>query len=77
MSKWLSRYLDYVHISSVKAVPLEKVTGYAVYKRKQVKSSAARLARHDERKRALLVLKMPWHIMVSLYKQLIYPISIC
>ncbi len=48
--KWLSRYLDYVHISSVKAVPLEKVTGYAVYKRKQVKSSAARLARHDERK---------------------------
>lgn len=48
--KWLSRYLDYVHISSVKSVPLEKITGYAVYKRKQVKSSAERLARHEERK---------------------------
>ena len=36
--KWLSRYLDYVHISSVKAVPLEKVTGYAVYKRKCFRS---------------------------------------
>ena len=48
--KWLSRYLDYVHISSIKPVPSEKIIGYAVYKRKQVKSSAARLARYDERK---------------------------
>lgn len=50
LPKWLSHYLDYVHISSIRAVPLEKVIGYAVYKRKQVKSSAARLARQDERK---------------------------
>lgn len=48
--KWLSRYLDYVHITSVKPVLSEKVTGYALYKRRQVKSSAERLARHDERK---------------------------
>jgi CRISPR-associated endonuclease Csy4 len=47
--KWLSRYLDYVHISSVKSVPFEKVTGYAVYKRKQVKS-AVRLAKNDVKK---------------------------
>ncbi|WP_353143333.1 type I-F CRISPR-associated endoribonuclease Cas6/Csy4 [Acinetobacter pragensis] len=48
--KWLSRYVDYVHISSIKAVPLEKITGFAIYKRKQVKSSAERLARAEVKK---------------------------
>lgn len=48
--KWLSRYVDYVHISSIKAVPMDKVTGYAIYKRKQVKSSAERLARAEAKK---------------------------
>ena len=47
---WLERYLDYVHISSIKAVPYEKVEGYAIFKRKQVKSSAERLARSDVKK---------------------------
>ncbi|ENU79931.1 CRISPR-associated protein cas6/csy4, subtype I-f/ypest [Acinetobacter sp. ANC 3789] len=50
VQKWLSRYVDYVHISSIKAVPMDKVTGYAIYKRKQVKSSAERLARAEARK---------------------------
>ncbi len=50
VQKWLERYLDYVHISSVKAVPNEKVTGYVIYKRKQVKSSAERLARAEVKK---------------------------
>lgn len=43
--KWLERLVDYVHITGVRSVP-EKVTGYAVYKRKQVKTNAERLARH-------------------------------
>lgn len=50
IQKWLSRYVDYVHISSIKAVPIDKVTGYAIYKRKQVKSSAERLARAEAKK---------------------------
>jgi CRISPR-associated endonuclease Csy4 len=50
LDQWLSRYLDYVHISSIKNVPDEKVTGYAIYKRKQVKSSAERLARAEAKK---------------------------
>ena len=50
LQKWLSQYLDYVHISSVKTVPLDKLTGYAVYKRKQVKSSAQKLARAEAQK---------------------------
>ena len=44
--KWLERLVDYVHISSIKEVPESKITGYAIYKRKQVKTNAERLARH-------------------------------
>lgn len=46
LDKWLSRYVDYVHISSIKNVPDEKIIGHAIYKRKQVKTNAQRLARH-------------------------------
>lgn len=42
---WLERLEDYVHITSIREVPKE-VQGYAIYKRKQVKSNAPRLARH-------------------------------
>lgn len=44
LSKWLSRLMDYVHIQSIKPVP-EKVDGYAVYQRHQVKGNPQRLAR--------------------------------
>ncbi|MRT39507.1 type I-F CRISPR-associated endoribonuclease Cas6/Csy4 [Acinetobacter sp. RIT698] len=44
--KWLERLVDYIHISSIKEVPESKITGYAIYKRKQVKTNAERLARH-------------------------------
>lgn len=50
VKNWLSLFIDYVHISSVKSVPDEKITGYAIYKRKQVKTSAERLARADAKK---------------------------
>lgn len=43
--KWIERLEDYVHITSVREVPKE-IKGYAIYKRKQVKTNAQRLARH-------------------------------
>ena len=43
--KWLERLEDYVHITSIREVPKE-IKGYAIYKRKQVKTNAQRLARH-------------------------------
>ena len=47
--KWVERLEDYVHITSIREVP-SSIKGYSIYKRKQVKSSAERLARHDEKK---------------------------
>lgn len=43
--KWLECLEDYVHITSIREVPSD-IKGYAVYKRKQVKTNAQRLARH-------------------------------
>ena len=43
--KWLKRLEDYVHISSIRVVPSD-IKSYAIYKRKQVKTNAQRLARH-------------------------------
>lgn len=45
IKKWLDRLIDYVHIKSIQKVP-ENIKGYAIYKRKQVKTNAERLARH-------------------------------
>lgn len=47
--RWLERLEDYVHITSIREVPSE-IKGYAIYKRKQVKTNAQRLARHDHKK---------------------------
>lgn len=46
IKKWLERLIDYVHITSIRPVPEEKITGYAFFKRKQPKTNAERLARH-------------------------------
>jgi CRISPR-associated endonuclease Csy4 len=43
--RWLERLEDYVHITSIREVPSD-TKGYAIYKRKQVKTNAPRLARH-------------------------------
>ncbi|QOW53199.1 MULTISPECIES: type I-F CRISPR-associated endoribonuclease Cas6/Csy4 [Acinetobacter] len=43
--KWCERLEDYVHLTSIREVPSE-IKGYAIYKRKQVKTNAQRLARH-------------------------------
>ena len=45
LKTWLDRLTDYVHMTSIREVP-ENVKGYAIYKRKQVKTNAQRLARH-------------------------------
>lgn len=46
IKKWLERLTDYLHITSIREVPEAKITGYATYSRKQVKTNAERLARH-------------------------------
>ncbi|AXY60503.1 type I-F CRISPR-associated endoribonuclease Cas6/Csy4 [Acinetobacter sp. WCHAc010052] len=46
ISKWLERLTDYLHITSIREVPEAKISGYATYSRKQVKTNAERLARH-------------------------------
>lgn len=38
LGQWLERLTDYVHIQSIKSVP-DKIDGYAVYKRKQIKGN--------------------------------------
>lgn len=43
---WLARLSDYIHVSSIREVPVHKITGYAIFSRKQVKTNASRLARH-------------------------------
>lgn len=45
IKKWLDRLTDYVHVTSVREVPAN-IKSYAIYKRKQVKTNAIRLARH-------------------------------
>lgn len=46
ISKWLERLMDYLHITSIRDVPEAKISGYAIYRRIQVKTNAERLARH-------------------------------
>lgn len=49
---WLVRLSDYVHITSIRAVP-EKVRGYVRYQRQNPKSSVERLARRAARKHGI------------------------
>lgn len=49
LAQWLVRLSDYVHCTSIKAVP-EKVTGYAVYRRERRKTNPERLARRYARR---------------------------
>lgn len=46
IQKWFDRLTDYLHITSIREVPENKITGYAIYRRKQVKTNPQRLARH-------------------------------
>jgi CRISPR-associated endonuclease Csy4 len=44
LNQWLNRLLDYVHISSIKAVPTERITGYACFSRYRPHFDLARVA---------------------------------
>lgn len=46
IKKWLERLSDYIHITSIREVSQHKITGNAIFSRKQVKTNAERLARH-------------------------------
>ena len=46
IQKWLERLLDDLYITPVQRVPDNKISGYAIFSRKQVKTSAERMARH-------------------------------
>lgn len=45
LDKYFIRLKDYVHWTGIKEVPIDKITGYAFFKREQVKSNHERLAR--------------------------------
>lgn len=47
--KWLAHFKDYVHCTTIRAVP-EKLKGYATYQRFQPKTNHARLARRYARR---------------------------
>lgn len=48
-SKWLSHLLDYVHIKSIKPIPV-KTQGYGIFSRVQTKSSTERIARRKAKR---------------------------
>lgn len=47
LQKWFVRLMNYINISPVCPVPLNEITGYATFSRKQVKTGAERLARRQ------------------------------
>lgn len=53
ISHWLVRLRDYVHITSIRPVPVKKITGYAVYKREQPRESKERLARRYAKRKGV------------------------
>lgn len=52
INKYLSRLLDYIHISSVSDVP-SNINSFALFKRQQVKSSITRLARRKAKRQGI------------------------
>lgn len=50
--KWLARLSDYVHCTGIRPVP-EKISGYAIYRRKRPKTNPERLARRYAKRHGL------------------------
>ena len=46
LDEYLIRLVDYIHISTIRPVPYDRVSSYAKFCRKQFKTNAERLARH-------------------------------
>jgi len=53
IGQWLSRLDDYVHITSIRDVPMKNIAGYAHFKRLQPKSNNARLAKRHAKRNAI------------------------
>ena len=47
MQKWFARLKDCIHISPICTVPLNDITGYAIFSRKHIKTNPERLARRQ------------------------------
>jgi CRISPR-associated endonuclease Csy4 len=52
ISKWLSRLMDYVHVTTIREVP-DKTKGKVLFKRVQTKSSKTRLARRKAKREGM------------------------
>lgn len=50
---WLSRLADYVHCTSIREIPANKITGYAFFKRVRPDSSNERLARRRVKRKGV------------------------
>ena len=61
--KWLASLSDYVHCTSIRPVP-EKLIGYAIYQREQLKTNPERLARRYARRH-----DMDYEIALTLYSK--------
>lgn len=51
-SKWLSRFKDYVHLSSIKPVP-EQIEGFACFKHIKLKGNKEKLARRRAKRKGV------------------------
>ena len=51
-SKWLERFMDYVHLTRIRPVP-DHISAYACYSRQQPKSSKERLARRKAKREGI------------------------
>lgn len=50
LEKYFSKLDDFVHKTSIKKVPTEKITGYAFFKRVAIKGNSERLARRRKKR---------------------------
>ena len=68
IKKWLNNLLDYVHITQIREVPINKVTSYSIYKRQQPKRTSAKLERLIKRKakRESMTLEAARNIFISI-----------
>jgi len=48
--KWLANFSDYIHLTGIREVVPEKITGYAIYSRHQPKVNKERLARRHAKR---------------------------
>lgn len=53
LQQWMSRLSDYIHITNIREIIPEKIQGYVCFKRIQLKSNNARLARRKAKREGI------------------------